>query len=210
MIRTLLTTTALSLMLTAGVLAQDAPATVDSTVDTTVDAVNSAVTATGQAVKDAAANAQDAAANAQDAVHNATAREPWDISAGYVAVDTDSLATKLIGQSVYSSTGDDAQDIGKVSDLVFDANGQIVAAIIGVGGFIGIGEKSVAVDFRTLEFTLAADNTERWVLPTTADALTAAPEFIWRDDKPADAAAPVTDGGAMAPADTMTPAPAVQ
>ncbi|MDB5586375.1 MAG: PRC-barrel domain containing protein [Devosia sp.] len=202
MIRTLLTTTALSIMLTAGVLAQDAPATVDSTVDTTVDAVNSAVTATGEAVK-------DAAADAQDAVHNATAREPWDISAGYVAVDTDNLATKLIGQSVYSSTGDDAQDIGKVSDLVFDANGQIVAAIIGVGGFIGIGEKSVAVDFRTLEFTLAADNTERWVLPTTADALTAAPEFVWKDDKPADAVTPAADGGAMAPADT-TPAPAVQ
>ena len=73
--------------------------------------------------------------------------------------------------------------------------------IIGVGGFLGIGEKAVAVDFQSLEFTLAADNTERWVLPTTADALTAAPDFVWEEDEPADV---TTDPAA--PADPMAPA----
>ncbi|QDZ11320.1 PRC-barrel domain containing protein [Devosia ginsengisoli] len=122
------------------------------------------------------------------------------MSAGYVAADTDNLGTRLIGQPVYSSAGDDAEEIGKISDLVFDENGQITAVIIGVGGFLGIGEKAVAVDFQSLEFTVAADNTERWVVPTTADALTAAPDFVWEEDEPADAA---TDP--MAPADPMAP-----
>jgi hypothetical protein len=84
--------------------------------------------------------------------------------------------------------------------------------VIDVGGFLGIGEKNVAVDFQTLEFTLAADNTERWVVPTTADALTAAPDFVWAEDEPvdgaADAMAPAAPD-AMAPAapDAMAPAP---
>jgi hypothetical protein len=214
MIRTLLTTTALTVLLTAGAIAQDAtpaapapaPATVDSTVNGTVDAVNNAADAAADAVKDAANAtgdaAKDAAATANDTLTDVTKPEPWDISAGYTAADTDNLATRLIGQSVFSSTGDDAEDIGKVTDLVFDENGQLTAAIIGVGGFLGIGEKSVAVDFQSLEFTVAADNTERWVLPTTKDALTAAPEFVWQKDEPADASTP--------PAHTNAPAtPAV-
>lgn len=194
MIRTLLTTTALSVLLATGAIAQDAapapaPSTVDSTVNKTVDAVNNAADAAANAVKDAAnatgEAAKDAAASARTTVDNATQRAPWDVSAGYTAADTDNLATRLIGQSVFSSTGDDAEDIGKVTDLVFDANGDLTAAIIGVGGFLGIGEKSVAVDFHALQFTIAADNTERWVLPTSADALTAAPDFVWAEDKPA-------------------------
>jgi sporulation protein YlmC with PRC-barrel domain len=77
--------------------------------------------------------------------------EPWDISEGYTAADTDNLATQLIGQPVYSSSGEDAENIGNVSDLVFSETGQIEAVIIGVGGFLGIGEKRVAADFRPCE-----------------------------------------------------------
>jgi len=198
MIRTLLTTTAVSLMLATGAIAQDAaPATT----------VEAPATTTAAPTAPAAPAAVDAAPVESGALETTDVREPWDMSAGYVAADTDNLGTRLIGQSVFSSAGDDAEEIGKISDIVFDENGQIVAVVIGVGGFLGMGEKAVAVDFQTLEFTLAADNTERWVVPTTADALTAAPEFVWADDEPADAApAGMTpaDGGAMAPA------PAVQ
>ncbi|MCS6760044.1 MAG: PRC-barrel domain-containing protein [Candidatus Devosia euplotis] len=77
-------------------------------------------------------------------------RTHFELSEDYTAVDTDDLATQLIGQPVYSSSGDDVEEIGNVSDLTFNEDGQIVAAVIGVGGFLGIGEKSVAVDFSTL------------------------------------------------------------
>lgn len=195
MIRTLLTTTALSILLTAGVMAQDATTPADP-----------AAPATTEAPADPAAPAAtDAAPVESGAMEETDVNEPWDMSAGYVAADTDNLGSRLIGQPVYSSAGDDAENIGNIDDLVFDENGQIRAVVIGVGGFLGIGEKAVAVDFGMLEFTLAADNTERWVLPTTADALTAAPDFVWEEDEPVDGAA----DGAMAPADPAAPADAM-
>ena len=189
MIRTLLTTTGIALLLSAGANAQDAmtPATPDAT--TTEAPAATTDTPATTAVESGAMEETDM-------------MEPWDMSAGYTAADTDNLGTRLIDQPVYSSQGDDAEEIGNIDDLIFDENGQITAVVIGVGGFLGIGEKAVAVDFQALEFTLAADNTERWVLPTTADALTAAPDFVWEEDEPVDGAA----DGTAAPADAMAPA----
>jgi predicted ribonuclease toxin of YeeF-YezG toxin-antitoxin module len=211
MIRTLLATTAVAALLTTGAIAQNATPTTPAQnpaapavegVNNAADAAAEAAKNAAEATKDAAAGAanavsqgaenaanatKDAAANANAAVHDMTARPVWDISAGYTAADTDNLGTRLIDQSVYSSTADDAEDIGKITDIVFSNDGTITAVIIGVGGFLGMGEKSVAVDFRSLEFTVAADNTERWVLPTTADALKAAPDFVWLEDEPGEA-----------------------
>jgi sporulation protein YlmC with PRC-barrel domain len=135
------------------------------------------------------------------------------MAAGYTPVDTDNLASELIDQTVYSSAGENAEEIGNVSDMVFNAQGQITAVVIGVGGFLGIGEKNVAVPFDMLEFVIAADNSERWVLPTTTEALQGAPDFVQEEDEPADAApaegaAAPADGGAMAPADGGAMAPA--
>jgi sporulation protein YlmC with PRC-barrel domain len=200
MIRTLLTTTAISVLMTAGLMAQDAatppadpaaPATTEAPADPAAPAAETP-----------AAPAAEAAPVESGAMEETDVNEPWDMSAGYTAADTDNLGSRLIGQPVYSTAGDDAENIGNISDIVFDENGQITAVVIGVGGFLGIGEKAVAVDFGMLEFTLAADNTERWVLPTTADALTAAPDFVWEEDEPVDGAA----DGTAAPADAMAPA----
>ena len=59
------------------------------------------------------------------------------------------LASKLIGTTVVSQ---DNETIGDVNDVLFDRGGQVMAAVIGVGGFLGIGEKDVAVPFQQLEF----------------------------------------------------------
>ena len=200
MIRTLLATTALAALLATGAIAQDAAPAADPAAPATTEAP----------AAPAAATAPDAAATAtpveSGAMEETDVNEPWDMSAGYVAADTDNLGSRLIGQPVYSSAGDDAEEIGNIDDLVFDESGQIKAVVIGVGGFLGIGEKAVAVDFQSLEFTLAADNTERWVLPTTADALTAAPDFVWEEDEPVDGDDAAAPADAMAPADPAAPA----
>ena len=199
MIRTLLTTTAISVLLTAGVLAQAAtPAPAAPAPAEAPAAPAPAPAAPAPAAPAAPAPVESGATETTDT------SEPWDISAGYTAVDTDNLASELIDQPVFSSAGEDAENIGNVSDLVFSKDGQITAVVIGVGGFLGIGEKSVAVDFKSLEFTVAADNTERWVVPTTKDALTAAPDFVWQKDEPADANTAPADTNA--PADTTKPA----
>jgi hypothetical protein len=160
---------------------------VNNAADAAAEAAKDAAEATKDAAAGAAEATKDAAAGANAAVRDMTARPIWDIAAGYTAADTDNLGTRLIDQSVFSSTADDAEDIGKITDIVFANDGTITAVVIGVGGFLGMGEKSVAVDFRWLEFTVAADNTERWVLPTTADALKAAPDFVWLEDEPGEA-----------------------
>jgi hypothetical protein len=64
------------------------------------------------------------------------------------------LATKLIGAAV---TAPSNEKIGSVNDLLLDPSGNVVAAVIGVGGFLGIGEKDVAISFKSLTVT-RADN----------------------------------------------------
>lgn len=59
------------------------------------------------------------------------------------------MASDLIGTRVVSANN---ESIGDVNDVIVDRNGQVMAAVVGVGGFLGIGEKDVAVPFSSLEF----------------------------------------------------------
>ncbi|MDG4878628.1 PRC-barrel domain-containing protein [Mesorhizobium sp. WSM4935] len=121
------------------------------------------------------------------------------------------LMTNIIGESVYNGTGDDAQDIGKVDDVVFDSSGNAKSAIIGVGGFLGVGKKDVAFDYSKLEW--AEKNGDRWlVAKTTKDELNAQAAFDRKAYDPApaqttDATQPATTdtGTAQAPAQPAQP-----
>ncbi len=98
------------------------------------------------------------------------------------------LMTNVIGESVYNGTAEDAQKIGDVSDVVFDENGQAKSAIIGVGGFLGIGSKDVAFNYSELKWV--EKNGDRWlVAETTKEALTALPDFDKKAYEPAPAPA---------------------
>ncbi|MBM6592572.1 PRC-barrel domain-containing protein [Microvirga pudoricolor] len=59
------------------------------------------------------------------------------------------MASKLIGTRVMGANN---ESIGDINDVIMDRSGQAVAAVVGVGGFLGIGEKDVAVPFSALEF----------------------------------------------------------
>ncbi|TIT27032.1 MAG: PRC-barrel domain containing protein, partial [Mesorhizobium sp.] len=106
-----------------------------------------------------------------------------------------SLVTNIIGESVYNGTADDAENIGNVSDVVFDENGQAKSVVIGVGGFLGVGAKNVTFDYSKLQW--AERNGDRWLIAqTTKDELTAQPDF---DRKPYDPAPVASDTTATAP-----------
>jgi sporulation protein YlmC with PRC-barrel domain len=47
--------------------------------------------------------------------------------------------------------GPDNAKVGSVSDMLFDKQGKIEGLIVGVGGFLGIGEKNVAIDMSAFE-----------------------------------------------------------
>ena len=66
--------------------------------------------------------------------------------------------------------------IGEIMDLLVNQSGQVEAAMVGVGGFLGAGEKDVAVSFNAIKPTKKNDKTYL-TLSTTKDALKNAPGF---------------------------------
>ena len=58
--------------------------------------------------------------------------------------------SKLIGMNVYN---DQNEKIGTIKDLMVDKSGNIASAVIGVGGFLGMGERDVAVKFADLKWS---------------------------------------------------------
>ena len=89
-------------------------------------------------------------------------------------------ASKLIGTSVKNEAN---ESIGSIKELVLGKDGKVAAVVIGVGGFLGMGEREVAVSFDSLR--IAQDENHRTVvsLNATKDALKAAPEWKWAGDR---------------------------
>jgi hypothetical protein len=87
----------------------------------------------------------------------------------------DHLASAMIGASV--KNGSD-EDLGAINDIVLSDEGKIDAVVIGVGGFLGIGEKNVAVSFDAIDKSTDADGNVVLKLETTKDQLEAAPAFV--------------------------------
>jgi sporulation protein YlmC with PRC-barrel domain len=78
----------------------------------------------------------------------------------------------------------DAHDskIGDIKDVLLDKSGQVAAVILGVGGFLGIGEKDVAVPFNAIRVT--RKNGKRYLMmDTTKEALTSAPGYTYDHTK---------------------------
>lgn len=112
------------------------------------------------------------------------------------------LASNIIGETVYNGTADDAQNIGKVNDVVIAPDGKVESVVIGVGGFLGIGEKNVAVSYGDVDW--AERDGDRWlVVNASKEQLQALADFDRRAYDPAPAA---SDSTAMAPVDETAPA----
>jgi hypothetical protein len=85
------------------------------------------------------------------------------------------LASEMIGASVI---GPNNENIGSINDVVVGENGAVQAAVIGVGGFLGIGKKNVAVPFTALQVTKAQSGSVGNIkLAMTKAELASAPSF---------------------------------
>ena len=87
-------------------------------------------------------------------------------------------ASKLVGLNVYNSNN---EKVGAIDELLTDRNGAVKAVVIGVGGFLGMGERLVAIPFDKIKFvdtpvasTTASDTTttSRPAATTTTGAAT--------------------------------------
>jgi sporulation protein YlmC with PRC-barrel domain len=84
------------------------------------------------------------------------------------------LARVFIGQPVHNVAG---EAIGGINDLVFDRKGQISTVVIGVGGFLSIGEKGVGVPYSALTFNVGKTGERVIVVALSKQDLTQAPAF---------------------------------
>ena len=129
---------------------------------------------------------------------------------GFVeAKDGQLLVSSFIGQTVYESDAADAASVGNLNDLIVSPDGEVQAAVIGVGGFLGVGQKDVAVSPDQLQLATRSDGKKWLVIKATKDQLTEAPAFdrsVLFVDGVADPAAagatnaPATDAPAADPA----------
>ena len=86
-------------------------------------------------------------------------------------VSIGSAPNNYVGNNVYNRTG---EKLGTIEDLLVGPDGKMVAAVVNVGRYLGIGERGIAVPFSALQVEMR-DNSRRIILDTTKDALHAAP-----------------------------------
>lgn len=151
--------------------------------------------------------APDAAATEMPAAPADTAAAPAEAAPGdstFLAAQgaDEGLVSEWIGQTVYNAND---ENIGDINDLVTAQDGSIKAVVLGVGGFLGLGEKSVAVPFEAIEAQV--DPTSGAVIfrvALTMEQLEAAPEFktlaAIRMEEQANQPPPAPDAAAPAPA----------
>jgi hypothetical protein len=83
------------------------------------------------------------------------------------------IAMPILGRTAYSPTGD---TVGRVVDVLVDATGSPVAAVLDVGGFLGVGNRVIAVHWGALHFH-PSDKDHPIVIDMPADDLKGAPEY---------------------------------
>ena len=87
---------------------------------------------------------------------------------------TDMRMSQLIGSDVRNLQND---DIGEIEDVIFDNNRNLRAVIVSVGGFLGIGERHIAIDPSSMVVSRNEDGDVEANVNTNRDDLRNAPEF---------------------------------
>ena len=164
--------------------AQEVGQAVEGAAQETEQAVEGATTEAGQEVKEVEVEIEQTTTT--------TEGQPIDQPGGAVLVegqqpveevegvlvlqDEDSMLTSdLMDATVYNAQG---EKVGEIDDAIVSLGGTVDGVVIGVGGFLGIGEKHVAVEMQQLSIQMDENNEPQLIIDTTKEALEAAPEFV--------------------------------
>ena len=95
------------------------------------------------------------------------------------SIDVQSVATgyrssKVIGAAV---TNEKSETVGKIDDIIISKDQHALFAIVSVGGYLGIGDKLIAVRYEVLRPT--SDNKGLILAGATKDGLKSLPEFVY-------------------------------
>ncbi len=121
----------------------------------------------------------------------------------------DWFASTMIGETVTNAKN---ESVGDINDVIVGQDGKVIGAIIGVGGFLGIGEKNVAVKWESFEVTPQPDDQAdklKVMLNVTKETLESAPAYTRLDEEPETAGGGADNDQAMQdekPAEPAAPA----
>ena len=156
MLKTFATATAVSALMISGAFAQTTQPAPSTTAPSATPATPAPATDTTKKSESSASGPQFIAAQKSD---------QW-------------LASKFNGTDVM---GPNNEKIGDVNDLLFQKDGKLVGVIVGVGGFLGIGQKDVAIDMSAFQMVPGSNandpNDVKLKVSWTKDQLKAAPSF---------------------------------
>jgi hypothetical protein len=85
----------------------------------------------------------------------------------------------VLGRDVRSAAD---EDMGRIVDVVVDRAGQVRAAVIDFGGFLGVGSRKIVVDWNALRFWRIGNKSDSISLELTKEQVRAAPEY--KEDMP--------------------------
>lgn len=92
------------------------------------------------------------------------------------------LANDLLGATVYNFA-DEA--VGDINDMIIDLSGTVEGVVIGVGGFLGIGEKDVALELGSIEVRMDDLGNPRLYVDASEESLEAAQSFLTKQEQTA-------------------------
>ncbi len=113
------------------------------------------------------------------------------LSSQHGAFSNAAHASDIIGKSAYGANG---ENIGSINDLLINSKGQVQAAIVDVGGFLGMGQHTVAINWDQMKIN---PGDGRVTVAMNKDQLKSAPEY----KKSAQANVPATSQQAQTPGD---------
>jgi sporulation protein YlmC with PRC-barrel domain len=135
----------------------------------------------------------DGVAQQRPATGAAPAKDTWSAREAWRNAEGLYETKKIIGTRV---KGADGKDLGEIDQLLIDPkDGKIAHAVIGLGGFAGIGERHVVVKWSDVKLSADAKNPDRMVVTMDQGALDRAPRYERRtatSDRMAPAASPAT------------------
>jgi len=84
------------------------------------------------------------------------------------------MASNLIGSKVYSNNN---ENVGDINDIIIGNDGRVQGVVIGVGGFLGLGEKDVLLPLDRIQFSRDNNNNNRMIIADSKADLENAPAF---------------------------------
>jgi hypothetical protein len=116
--------------------------------------------------------AQQPPPESAESAHKDAAHENAEDGTPATVID-DRDAEGILGKSVYSAAN---EDMGRVVDVIVKRTGEVRAAVIDFGGFLGVGNRTIAVDWSALRFPTSGPM-DHIILELTRDQVRLAPEY---------------------------------